>query len=127
MTQEEYDALFTLQRGVCVLCKKPETYIQHGTLARLSVSQDPISKTIHLLCHDCVSQSTSKEVIANNLFVLEQLGRLQHVAWLAASSQNQVADARQLLEMIANGRLSDITTIRLSARGFFVKHPSSAD
>jgi hypothetical protein len=125
---EDYEALFIAQGGRCAQCGQPEREVsRHGSIYHLTVSVNPLTGGISLFCRGCFIFERSNEAAKEKAHVIQQLSKLEHVAWLAASSQTQVADARQLLEMIANGRLSDLTTIRLSARGFFIKHPSSAD
>ena len=54
LTIEKYDQLFKSQNGVCKICKKPETAIKNGTLARLSVDHDHVTGAIRgLLCSKC--------------------------------------------------------------------------
>lgn len=54
LTIEKYDQLFENQNGVCKICKKPETAIKNGTLARLSVDHDHVTGAIRgLLCSKC--------------------------------------------------------------------------
>jgi hypothetical protein len=54
ITFEQYTKLSVTQNGVCAICRKPETWIQKGTLSLLSVDHDHVtSKVRGLLCHSC--------------------------------------------------------------------------
>lgn len=52
--KEQYDKLFTLQNGVCAICKKPETAILKGKVKNLAVDHcHDSSKVRGLLCSKC--------------------------------------------------------------------------
>jgi hypothetical protein len=54
MTPEEYEVLFVSQNGLCAICRKPETRIVNGVLARLAVDHNHnTGKNRELLCSRC--------------------------------------------------------------------------
>lgn len=51
---EVYDELWSLQEGLCAICKNPETRIIRGTLSQLAVDHNHVTGEIRgLLCSDC--------------------------------------------------------------------------
>lgn len=63
LSSDEYEAMFLLQKGLCAICNKPETYKgrkskrfpEHSVLVkRLSVDHNHLTGKIRaLLCHNC--------------------------------------------------------------------------
>ncbi len=56
ITLEEYEQMFAAQKGVCAICKNPETKldIRHGTIKQLAVDHCHNSKKVRgLLCQRC--------------------------------------------------------------------------
>lgn len=55
-SHKEYNALFESQRGLCAICKRPETYIHHGMVQSLSIDHcHKTQKVRALLCSKCNS------------------------------------------------------------------------
>lgn len=54
ITIEEYEAMFTEQRGRCALCGEPEKASLHGKVTRLTVDHDHDTGEVRgLLCRRC--------------------------------------------------------------------------
>ena len=54
ITEEDYDRMYKEQKGVCAICKKPETRQSKGKTTLLCVDHDhETGKVRGLLCHRC--------------------------------------------------------------------------
>lgn len=54
ITFADYERMLAAQGGVCALCRQPETVVQHGRVARLSVDHDHRTGRVRgLLCRAC--------------------------------------------------------------------------
>jgi hypothetical protein len=54
LTFADYERMVAEQGGVCALCKQPETVVQRGKVARLSVDHDHATGRVRgLLCRAC--------------------------------------------------------------------------
>ena len=54
LTKDDYGRLSREQNGVCALCRRPETLIMKGTLAKLAVDHDHVTGRVRgLLCRAC--------------------------------------------------------------------------
>ena len=54
ITVDDYDRLFKQQKGLCMICKSPETRLVDGKLTKLSVDHCHETKIIRgLLCNKC--------------------------------------------------------------------------
>jgi hypothetical protein len=55
LTVEQYEVMHQAQRGLCAVCKRPETSLhQSGNVRRLAVDHDHDTGAVReLLCHDC--------------------------------------------------------------------------
>ena len=68
---EEYERLLAEQKGVCAICKQPETRKLRGNIARLSVDHNHLSGRIRgLLCSKC---NTAIGLINEDMELLERI------------------------------------------------------
>lgn len=69
ITSEEYDILFAMQKGVCAICRQPETVkTKSGSVRRLAVDHDhDTGKPRGLLCYRC---NTALGYVERNLIAI---------------------------------------------------------
>lgn len=79
VTQEEYDAMFAFQGGLCAICNRPETVKHHGKLTMLAVDHDHETGLVRgLLCRGCNTSlghfQESMDVLASAISYLRSGG-----------------------------------------------------
>lgn len=71
MTHEEYEQMFYEQKGLCAVCKNPETSTRAGVIKRLAVDHNHITGKIRKLL--CVRCNATLGQVNDNIEILQNM------------------------------------------------------